>query len=394
MGWVRGALVRRPSSPTRASANAACGLGRPVRPGQRAPCEAACPLAQGADEGRAPITLPPFATFWKEEKKEGMVGPRYEVMFLLASFIAGSALSRQPANGGGRSPAPAWVEPVPVVAEHHYSMTGRIRPFLLFWISRDHVGGARIVWRRGGDDIVVFELLVGSDPVRAPRRLNRWGYVAEMVRGSDALLFGVMKESNEQSLEEAKTRLAREEQQGHYVFKAIHSTVQAHEAVARVKTIRVQNDLTYREATTLLELAAGDAGEARVRRSRLPPGARPGFLAAMAESLRRSVEARTQQRSAGWASSGLTFAYPYNGSLYDLTLRHSEFLRELRFSNRTYANILRAEFEIRNRATGARTRFDVSYGTEGRLAEVPVHIVYQPRWWLQLELLLDDDGRF
>ena len=39
---------------------------------------------------------------------------------------------------------------LPVVAEHKYRMLARVRP-LLFWISKDNVGGARIDWR-GADD--------------------------------------------------------------------------------------------------------------------------------------------------------------------------------------------------------------------------------------------------
>lgn len=36
------------------------------------------------------------------------------------------------------------------------------------------------------------------------------------------------------------------------------------------------------------------------------------------------------------------------------------------------------------------TEFELLYGTSGALAEIPVHAVYQPRWWLQVELFLDE----
>lgn len=98
---------------------------------------------------------------------------------------------------------------LPIVAEHRYRMAAKIRPLLLFWIGRDNVGEARMVWQHGPDGARGFELLIGSDPARAPRRINRWGYIAEEVRGSDARLLGVMKQSNEKSLEEAKVRLAQ-----------------------------------------------------------------------------------------------------------------------------------------------------------------------------------------
>lgn len=42
-------------------------------------------------------------------------------------------------------------------------MAARIRPFLLFWIGRDHVGGGRVVWRRGEGDTVAYELLIAEE---------------------------------------------------------------------------------------------------------------------------------------------------------------------------------------------------------------------------------------
>src|SRR5215831_18441297 len=95
---------------------------------------------------------------------------------------------------------------LPLVAEHKYRMLARVRP-LLFWISKDNVGGARVRWR--GDDNGAFgiELLIGSDPHRAPRQINRWGYIAEDVQGADAHVLGLMKRSEEQSIAEAESRL-------------------------------------------------------------------------------------------------------------------------------------------------------------------------------------------
>jgi hypothetical protein len=167
-------------------------------------------------------------------------------------------------------------------------MASKIRPRLLFWTGRDNVGGARAVWHRGPDGAVGFELLIGSDPGRAPRRINRWGYIAEEVRGPEARLLGVMKQSTEQSLEDAQSRLASEAQEGQYVFKAIRAVASASEASSRIVTIRVARDLTFRDLETLL---------------------------------------------------------------------------------------------------------DPLYGTSGPLAEIPVHAVYQPRWWLEVELLPDDEDQ-
>ncbi|MBM3770324.1 MAG: hypothetical protein FJW27_03380 [Acidimicrobiia bacterium] len=58
-----------------------------------------------------------------------------------------------------------------------YRMAGRIRP-LLFWFGKDDVGFARITWRSADEGCRAYELLVGTDPNRAPRGLNKWGFIA------------------------------------------------------------------------------------------------------------------------------------------------------------------------------------------------------------------------
>ncbi len=68
---------------------------------------------------------------------------------------------------------------LPVVAEHRYRIAAKIRPLVLFWIGKDNVGGARIRWRQGEDGLRGYDALIGSDPARAPRKINRWGFILE-----------------------------------------------------------------------------------------------------------------------------------------------------------------------------------------------------------------------
>ena len=101
---------------------------------------------------------------------------------VVASAIAGSLLASE-SDGPVRNLEPDTTKVVfrsvslPVRVEHRYRMLGRVRP-LLFWISREDVGGAQVTWREAADG-VGYELLIGSDPERAPRRINRWGYIGE-----------------------------------------------------------------------------------------------------------------------------------------------------------------------------------------------------------------------
>ena len=82
---------------------------------------------------------------------------------------------------------------------HHYAISARVRPLLVFWISRSGVGDA-VVTKRQGPSETGYSLLIGSDPDRAPRRINRWGYINEEMRGGEATLIGLMTESDEDSI--------------------------------------------------------------------------------------------------------------------------------------------------------------------------------------------------
>ena len=39
---------------------------------------------------------------------------------------------------------------------------------------------------------------------------------------------------------------------------------------------------------------------------------------------------------------------------------------------------------------GEQTKFSMTYGTAGAFAEVPLTVTYQPRWWMQVELTIDE----
>jgi hypothetical protein len=276
---------------------------------------------------------------------------------------------------------------LPVVAEHRYRLLAKVRP-LLGWISRDNVGDARITRRNGGAGSLGLELLIGSDPARAPRRINRWGYLAEQVVGGQATMLGVMKQSNERSIEEAEGRITAESGSGTHLFKAIRSTTADGRISAGVTTLRVQDDLTYRDVESVLAMVP-PSGNALTRTVMLPAGTRPGFLLAVAELIHQSIESRrtstTDARSPG-------IRYVYNGQFHRLELRSLESLATSRIGGRTFNDVLRGRFETVNEATGDRTRFEITYGASGALAEVPIHVAYQPRWWFRVELFLVGGG--
>src|SRR5207244_2187084 len=86
---------------------------------------------------------------------------------------------------------------------HHYTIGARVRPLVVFWISRSGVGDA-VVTRRRAPGEASYSLLIGSDPDRAPLHINRWGYIEEEISGADATLLGLMTESEEDAIQHAE----------------------------------------------------------------------------------------------------------------------------------------------------------------------------------------------
>ncbi len=277
--------------------------------------------------------------------------------------------------------------PSAVVAEHRYRLAARIRPLLVFWVGRDNVGGARIVWRHSETGQPGFEMLIGSDPRRAPRGINRWGFISEEGGGQGVQVTGVMKQSDETSLDEAKTHVASEAKEG-YFFKAISAQVTGVRAEATVTLTRSPQDFTYRDLPKLLDYVRAHPDQVRRHDTRLPAGTRPGFLTAVAELVHRTVADYQRSRRAPTGRESLD--YVYFGNFYTVSRRSVALLDRAVVDNRQYSKLLQTDFEVLNKKDGNKESFELVYGTEGDLAEVPVFITYQPRWWFKAELVLDE----
>jgi hypothetical protein len=273
---------------------------------------------------------------------------------------------------------------LPVVREHSYVVNARVRPLLLFWIGRDNVGGARITWRADSGGRRAFELLVGSDPARAPRRINRWGFIVEELNADKAEILGVMKESNEQTIEEAEAQIKR--QDGDVtVFKAARTTITGSRSVGGLMTVHAPGHLTYHQLDALLALIPAEPPG--LRTVELPSGTQKGFLIAMESLIRTGVGPCSADHDG--ARKVPAVSYVYNQTLYDLSLLSCGYEPELLTATGTFAGVVDGRFQVRNRRTKYETKFRVFYGTSGELREVPVRAVFKPRWWMEVELVLD-----
>ena len=108
--------------------------------------------------------------------------------------------------GVGRAAAQdRWA--APAVVSHRYRIAGKVR-LVFLWVSSDHVGSARITWQQDST-VSAISLLIGSDPQRAPRGLNEWGYLQERVHDHEADVFGVRTLSDAGSREDVQAGAGR-----------------------------------------------------------------------------------------------------------------------------------------------------------------------------------------
>jgi len=262
----------------------------------------------------------------------------------------------------------------PTTDRHHYRVTARVRPLAVFWISRSNVGDALITRRLTADE-AQYSLLIGSDPDRAPLHINRWGYLEEEIRGAESRLLGVMTESDEETVQQAEANVRRQAG-GRHPFKVIQASADAGESRSRVRSIFTSQDYTVREHPIVLDLARQEATGGRTRVMRVPAEAHNGFLCAVADAMRDPL------------SKPVT--YVYFGRLYELRRTRTARIANAQIGPRSYGGAIAADFLSTSLHDGEQTRFSITYAAGGPLAGVPLRVTYQPRWWMQIELTIDD----
>jgi hypothetical protein len=314
---------------------------------------------------------------------------RLVALVLLALSGAPGAASGQPAKEHGSGPiVPGRM--LPVVAEHRYTVSARIRPLLLFWISRDNVGGAVLRWRAGAEQQLGFELLIGSDPERAPRHVNHWGYIAEEVSAEGTALLGIMKDADDKTLEEARRRVEADGGPRQFFYKAIRTNVTQGKGVTSTTRLVLARDPTFRDLEWVLDQLPPLPPSPQ--EYRLPPGAKPGYLPTLQAVVQDSIAWHQHGEPAAASPIGRIVRYVFNGTTYELVMRSSKRLPSGLYRTRSFEDLIEAEMVITNRTTSEKTRFVLQYPRAGRLAGVPVHGVFRPRWWFEVEMTLDDSG--
>lgn len=282
-----------------------------------------------------------------------------------------------------RAPLPG--EGFRTTSVRRYRMAGRIRP-LLFWFGKDDVGFARITWRAADEGRRAYELLVGTDPNRAPRGLNKWGFIAEQADHTGGHLLALMTGDDTASYDEAAADVERPRHAGD--FRAITGQVVSGRSAWRTARIATTQAFSVHDVDTTLDRVRDEAAAAVPRERAVSEGIRPGFLVALADLIEQDASrmGREGARSAPRLDSRVR--YVFGQGLYELARRESK-PTSVQLGDRT-VTALRSSFEITTLATDARTRFDVAVGTDGPFAGVPLTAEWQPRWWLKVALTLQE----
>lgn len=291
-------------------------------------------------------------------------------LFLTSAFVAADRPTPAPAI-----PTDVPGRDLPVVRQHTYRMAGKIR-VLLLWVGRDNVGSGVITWRGRGNETAI-ELLIGSDPKRAPSQLNKWGYLVEEMHGGESSVVGVISQENDDRLSEVKADL--EKRKDLRAFDTIRGYAATVEGMARVGTLYAPSRLTYHDADVVLKEALADRSLA-IKRVARRGSVRPGFLTSITELIAATIAKKTDNRR---------IQYIHGDRLFELRLLETTPLARYERDGRTWSNVIRGRFETAEAGNRSGTRFELVYGATGALTGIPILISYQPKWWLQVDLVLN-----
>lgn len=256
--------------------------------------------------------------------------------------------------------------------DHRYRIDGSVR-LLLSWVGRENVGAARIT-RVAHGSYSAFTFLAGSDPSRAPRGMNQWGFTREEANGTGSSAFTIRSIDARESADTELRSGGRNEQ------AAFRASCWADDGVARQASVAdfgASPDMTFRALEQMLGTAGAVPHWETVAKPSIA-GVHAGFVSALQSAIDESVARWNLHRD---LQAPRPRAYGYNGDLFTLLVRELE---------AATPGIVRGRFRYQNMATGSHGDFAVSFGTIGELRAVPVELVFFPSWWVRVRLRLDD----
>lgn len=333
--------------------------------------------------------------------------PHFPIAFLLLFLFAPALLRAQADEKVALEEALHWVRQSPLDSvQYNYEMTARVR-LLVFWAGKENVGGGYVRKGRSSQEqnVELVQVLFGSDPAKAPRAINRWGAGTEVFRpravsgdhsSAYSAFFGFMKSSKGKSVSEMQGELAKEGAQGQHLFSAILSRVDSGRALSLI--VPMQSNVDYNlhqlgeaESYVFDEFLSSTRPVKEIpSASQCPRNA--GFLGTVAELIDAALAGQ---------KTPVALCYVYDAQVHTLSLRSVSPLSKLTVrthapnapkdapaAERTYSNLLEAEFLSESKDSSKHSNFTLVLGTSGSLRGIPIQIRYQPNWWFQVVLNL------
>jgi hypothetical protein len=288
--------------------------------------------------------------------------------------------------------------PSGTAAQYDYVVTGAVR-LLLFWVSRDDVGQGYIRIGTLPDDssVEIVQLLMGSDPAKAPLSINNWGAVTEAWRPSDGsgALFAFMKAPKDGSMATAKDEVEREKEKKRYQYQGVISRIRNNRHVSITVPISSSSDFTLHQLPQAQQMVLEQLKTAAQAPRTMDVTAAGGCARACGflTTLRELLAAAVSERRAP-----MERCYTYLDWSYSMTIRSLEPVKEMKVAlkmrgagrklEKVYRNLMKAQLRVVNLKTKNPTDFKIVFGDAGALKWIPVQIEFQPNWWFRVTVNL------
>ena len=199
------------------------------------------------------------------------------------------------------------------------------------------------------------------------------------MRGGESSVVGLISQENDDRLSDVKADLkTRKEQRA---FDTIRGYAAVAEAMRARRNAHAPSQLTYRDADTVLNDGACRQLAGRQARRREVADVRPGFLTSLTEL----IAAKPREERLQSANS----LHTRRSSLPAAPASNRPPLRDSSATGALGRTSFEGRFETGEAGTRSGTRFELVYGASGPLAGIPILISYQPKWWLQVDLVLN-----
>lgn len=271
------------------------------------------------------------------------------------------------------------IQALPVVREERYQLNVRIRLVPLVWIAHENVGEAQVTWRHS-PGVQAIELLVGTVPDRTPRRINRWGYVADLVRGATTTSLGLMNAANDEAtVAGAQRAVGKAASEGRY--RAVTTTASLRTSSSLTTVRAAPASWTFQDLALAVDLLSTAPAEARS--IDVPDHRHDGFLTALDTLLHRSAALCFDPPAPGHVN---VLPYVYGSTTYELRLLTCARSEPVTVGQGRSPDTVTSTFRILNRATRHATEFGIASESSGEWRGRPVRVWFRPRSWMELEL--------